>query len=80
VRQANSEVFSDKHFAWRENFEKDLADPRSNDYKAVQALKKAGISLDELFERVKRGRQVRKIKEQQKPQKDKEKILANIQD
>jgi len=80
VRQANADVFPDKHFAWHENFEKQLNDPKSYDYKAVQALKKTGISLDRLFERVKKGRQIRKIKEQEKPQKDKEKILANIQD
>ncbi|CAI2189863.1 9463_t:CDS:2 [Funneliformis geosporum] len=33
--------------------------PQSNDYKAVQALQKAGISLDKLFERVAKGRQAR---------------------
>ncbi|CAG8525278.1 13531_t:CDS:2, partial [Cetraspora pellucida] len=53
--------------------------PQSDDYKAIQALKNAGISLDKLFERVKKGRQVRKIKEQEKPEKDKNKILANIE-
>jgi len=60
--------------------DKSLNDPQSSDYKAIQVLKKAGISLDKLFERVEKGRQTKEEGQIKKQQKYKEKILANLDD
>jgi len=60
--------------------DKSLNDPQSSDYKAVQVLKKAGISVDKLFERVEKGRQSKSGGQVKKQQKYKEEILNNLDD
>lgn len=60
--------------------EKIKNDPSSALYKAVQALKKAGVPLDKLFRRVEKSHQVKKEQEKEQQKKDKATILANLND
>ncbi|CAJ0832425.1 9721_t:CDS:10, partial [Entrophospora sp. SA101] len=40
----NSDIFPDEHFAWGSNMSENLKKPGSSDYKAVQAVQKAGAN------------------------------------
>jgi len=80
LREVNSDIFPDEKFKWGQFLHKDVKDPEFSKYKVNQAFKNAGISLDKWKERVAKGQQIEAEWLAQKPQKDKEKILANIQD
>ncbi|CAH1765408.1 12341_t:CDS:2, partial [Entrophospora sp. SA101] len=43
-RKVNSDIFPDEHFAWGSNMSENLKKPGSSDYKAVQAVQKAGAN------------------------------------
>ncbi|MEG7979090.1 MAG: hypothetical protein NY202_04245 [Mollicutes bacterium UO1] len=58
----------------------DMKKPGTSKYKAIQALKNAGVSLDKLFERVEKGRETEAENRTKKQQEYKEKILANLDD
>ncbi|CAG8756315.1 1618_t:CDS:2, partial [Ambispora leptoticha] len=59
VRQANSDIFADQDFAWCNELTDKMEKPGTSEYNALQALKRAEISLDKLFERVEKGRQAK---------------------
>ena len=80
VRETNSCSFPDEKFKWGVFLHKDIKNPKSSMYKVNQAFKNAGISLDKWKERVAKGQKLEAKRSAEKPQKDKEKILANIQD
>jgi hypothetical protein len=80
LREVNSDIFPDEKFKWGWFLHEDVKNPKSSKYIVNQAFKNAGISLDKWKERVTKGQQIEAERLAQKPQKDKKKILANIQD
>ena len=71
-RRANSELYPDEYLAWE----------RDSKLKgqALEVLQKAGVPLDKLFQRVEKGRQIKKEQEKEQQKKDKATILANLND
>lgn len=80
IRQANSEKFCDEDFAWGDFMFERMMTPKESIGKSVQALKKAGISLDKLLQRVEKGRQTKQKNKEIKKQDNKQKLLANLAD
>lgn len=69
-RQANSELYPDEYFAWE-------GDSKLKG-QVLEVVQKSGVSLDKLFQRVEKSRQIKLRQVREKAQQDKATILANL--